>query len=132
MDKTRYELYTKGSYNLFLSNLKYLLETVGADKIRVMVPKIPKLNTYADVRLNYEILKSTGFTEIEIFDYIKIDKHKRISDVALKNKKDFVDVANNNFIKDYLISEIIIKIAPLLDSHMKNFPEELWKDIEFI
>ena len=34
MDKTRYELYTKGSYNLFLSNLKYLLETVGADKIR--------------------------------------------------------------------------------------------------
>lgn len=132
MDKTRYELYTKGSYNLFLSNLKYLLETVGADKIRVMIPKIPKLNTYADVRLNYEILKSTGFTEIEIFDYIEIDKHKRISDVALKNKKDFVDVANNNFIKDYLISEIIIKIAPLLDFHIKNFPEELWKDIEFI
>ena len=87
MDKTRYELYTKGSYNLFLSNLKYLLETVGADKIRVMVPKIPKLNTYADVRLNYEILKSTGFTEIEIFDYIEIDKHKIISDVALKNKR---------------------------------------------
>lgn len=132
MDKTRYELYTKGSYNLFLSNLKYLLETVGADKIRVMIPKILKLNTYADVRLNYEILKSTGFTEIEIFDYIEIDKHKRISDVALKNKKDFVDVANNNFIKDYLISEIIIKIAPLLDFHIKNFPEELWKDIEFI
>lgn len=39
------------------------------------------------------------FIEIEIFDYIEIDKHKRISDVALKNKKDFVDVANNNFIK---------------------------------
>jgi len=38
-DKTRYELYTKGSYNLFLSNLKYLLETVGEDKIRVRVPK---------------------------------------------------------------------------------------------
>ena len=73
-----------------------------------------------------------GFTEIEIFDYIKIDKHKRISDVALKNKNDIVDVANNNFIKDYLISEIIIKIAPLLDFHIKNFPEELWKDIEFI
>ena len=54
-----------------------------------MVPKIPKLNTCADVRLNYEILKSTGFTEIEIFDYIEIDKHKIISDVALKNKKDF-------------------------------------------
>lgn len=132
MDKTRYELYTKGSYDLFLSNLKYLLETVGADKIRVRVPKIPKLNTYADVRLNYELLKNMGFTEIEIFDYIEINKHKRISDVALKNKNDFVDVANNNFIKDYIISEIIIKIAPLLDFHIKNFPEELWKDIEFI
>ena len=132
MDKTRYELYTKGSYDLFLSNLKYLLETVGADKIRVRVPKIPKLNTYADVRLNYELLKNMGFTEIEIFDYIEIDKHKRISDVTLKNKNDFVDVANNNFIKDYIIFEIIIKIAPLLDYHIKNFPEELWKDIEFI
>ena len=132
MDKTRYELYTKGSYDLFLSNLKYLLETVGADKIRVRVPKIPKLNTYADVRLNYELLKNMGFTEIKIFDYIEIDKHKRISDVTLKNKNDFVDVANNNFIKDYIISEIIIKIAPLLDYHIKNFPEELWKDIEFI
>ena len=73
-----------------------------------------------------------GFTEIEILDYIKIDKHKRISNVALKNKNDIVDVANNNFIKDYIISEIIIKIAPLLDFHIKNFPEELWKDIEFI
>lgn len=132
MDKTRYELYTKGDYDLFLSNLKYLLETVGSDKIRVRVPKIPKLNTYADVRLNYEILKSMGFSQIEIFDYIEIDKHKKISEVALKNKQDFVDVANNNFIKDYIISEIILKITPLIDYHIKNFPEELWKDIEFI
>lgn len=132
MDKIRYELYTKGDYDLFLSNLKYLLETVGADRIRVRVPKIPKLNTYADVRSNYEILKSMGFSEIEIFDYIEIDKHKKISEIALKNKQDFVDVVNNNFIKDYIMTEIIIKIAPLLDFHIKNFPEELWKDIEFI
>ncbi len=132
MDKTRYELYTKGDYDLFLSNLKYLLETVGSDKIRVRVPKIPKLNTYADVRSNYEILKSMGFGEIEIFDYIEIDKHEKISEMALKNKQDFVDVANNNFIKDYIISEIILKVTPLIDFHIKNFPEELWKDIEFI
>ena len=132
MDKTRYELYTKGDYDLFLSNLKYLLETVGADKIRVRVPKIPKLNTYADVRSNHEILKNMGFTEIEIFGYIEIDKHERISDVALKNKQEFVDIANNNFIKDYIISEIILKIVPLLDFYIKNFPKELWKDIEFI
>lgn len=66
-----------------------------------------------------------GFTEIEIFDYIKIDKHKRISNVALKNKNDIVDVANNNFIKDYIISEIIIKIAPLLDFHIKKFSRRI-------
>ena len=83
-----------------------MLETVGADKIRVRVLKIPKLNTYADVRLNYELLKNMGFTEIEIFDYIEINKHKRISDVALKNKNDFVDVANNNFIKDKISQQL--------------------------
>lgn len=132
MDKTRYELYTRGDYDLFLSNLEYLLETVGPDKIRVRVPKIPKLNTYADVRSNYEVLKNMGFSEIEIFDYIEIDKHKKISETALKNKQDFVDVVNDNFIKDYIISEIILKVAPLLNFHIKNFPEELWKDIEFI
>ena len=90
------------------------------------------LNTYSDVRSNYEILKSMGFNEIEIFDYIEIDKHEKISETALKNKQDFVDVANNNFIKDYIISEIILKIAPTLDFHIKNFPEQLRKDIEFI
>lgn len=132
MDKNRYELYTKGDYDLFLSNLKFLLETVGSDKIRVRVPKIPKLNTYSDVRSNYEILKNMGFNEIEIFDYIEIDKHKKISENALKNKENFVDVVNNNFIKDYIISEIILKIIPLLDFHIKKFPEELRKDIEFI
>lgn len=132
MDKTRYELYTKGDYDLFLSNLKYLLETVGSDRIMVRVPKIPKLNTYADVRSNYEILKSMGFSEIEIFDYVEVDKHKKISEIALKNKQDFVDVVNNKFIEDYIISEIILKVAPLLDFHIKNFPEELRKDIEFI
>ena len=120
MDKTRYELYTKGDYDLFLSNLKYLLETVESDRIRVRVPKIPKLNTYADVRSNYEILKSMGFSEIEIFDYIEIDKHEKISEIALKNKQDFVDVVNNNFIKNYIITEIILKIAPLLDFHIKT------------
>ena len=132
MDKTRYELYTKGDYDLFLSNLKYLIETVESDRIRVRVPKIPKLNTYADVRSNYEILKSMGFSEIEIFDYIEIDKHEKISEIALKNKQEFVDIVNNNFIKDYIMTEIILKITPLLDFHIKNFPKELWKDIEFI
>ena len=123
MDKTRYELYTKGSYDLFLSNLKYLLETVGADKIRVRVPKIPKLNTYADVRLNYELLKNMGFTEIEIFDYIEINKHKRISDVALKNKNDFVDVAKYILSKSYKVDQSELRIYINLSGNKYNIVE---------
>lgn len=132
MDKTRYELYTKGDYDLFLSNLEYLLETVGADKIKVRVPKIPKLNTYADVRSNYSLLKEMGFNEIEIFDYIEINNHKKTSETALKNKQDFVKIVNNNFIKDYILNEIILKVVPLLNFYIKSFTKELWKDIEFI
>ncbi len=91
MDKTRYELYTKGDYDLFIDNLKYLLATAGSQKIRVRVPKIPKLNTGDDVKSNYEILKNMGFEDIDVFDYIEIENQKRISDVALKNKEDFLE-----------------------------------------
>ena len=109
-----------------------MLETVGADKIKVRVPKIPKLNTYTDVRSNYSLLKEMGFNEIEIFDYIEINNHKKTSETALKNKQDFVKIVNNTFIKDYILNEIILKVVPLLNFYIKSFTKELWKDIEFI
>ncbi len=132
MDKNRYELYTKGDYDLFLSNLKYLLENVGADKIRVRVPKIPKLNTLYDVRVNSEILKGMGFREIEVFNYIEVDEFEKISEIALRNKQEFVELMTNNFIKDFILSEIVLKVTPLIDFHIKCFPGYLWKNTEFI
>lgn len=91
MDKTRYELYTSGNYGLFINNLKYLLETVGSDKIRVRVPRIEGLNTDEDIKSNYQILKDMGFCDIEVFNYVEIEKYNKISDVAIKNKREFFE-----------------------------------------
>ena len=90
MDKTRYELYTKGNYELFLSNLTYILDEVGSDKIRVRVPLIPELNSKNDIESNFNILKNIGFKDIEVFPYVEIENYKKISDVALKNKQEFL------------------------------------------
>ena len=92
MDKTRYELYTKGNYDLFLSNLRYLLDNVGPDKIRVRVPLIPELNSKDDVESNFNFLKKMGFKDIEVFKYVEIENFKNISGVALKNRQDFLNL----------------------------------------
>ena len=92
MDKTRYELYTKGNYDLFLSNLVYLLDNVGPDKIRVRVPLIPELNSKEDVESNFNFLKKMGFKDIEVFKYVEIENFKNISDIALKNRQDFLNL----------------------------------------
>ena len=91
MDKRRYELYTKGNYDLFLSNLKFLKDTVGSNKIKVRVPLIPKLNSKSDVKSNCQILKKMGFNYIDVFNYIDIEDFKDISPIALKNKHDFLN-----------------------------------------
>lgn len=83
MDKTKYESYTKGSYDLFLSNLRYLIGNVSLDKITVRVPKIPKFNTEEDVKSNYNILKDMGFKNINVFEYIEC-RNDRIQYIELK------------------------------------------------
>lgn len=92
MNKKRYELYTKGNYKLFFSNLNYLLDNASSDKIRVRVPIIPKLNSKDDVELNVNILKKMGFKDIEVFNYVEIENFKKMSDVALKNRNDFLEL----------------------------------------
>lgn len=92
MDKRRYELYTKGNYDLFLSNLTYLLDNVGSDKIRVRVPLIPKLNSQTNLESNCQILKEMGFNDIDVFNYVDIEDFKDISEVALKNKYHFLEL----------------------------------------
>lgn len=96
MDKGRYELYTKGNYDIFLKNLIYLLKNTDAKKIKIRVPRIPKLHVLDDVKSNYRMLEDMGFENIEVFNYIEPIKIKKISDIALKNKNDFIDFLNKD------------------------------------
>ena len=97
MDKARYELYTKGDYNLFLNNLIYLKEHVNEDKIRVRVPIIKELHKSNEAELNYKKLKDMGFKNIEIFDYVdEIEKHNTVPSKALENKKEFLEKINKD------------------------------------
>ena len=92
MDKTRYELYTKGDYDLFLNNLTYLKDHVDADRIKVRVPIIKELHKSNEAEENHRILKNMGFKNIEIFHYYDIvEDHKPISETAIKNREEFLE-----------------------------------------
>lgn len=74
MNKERYEKYTKGSYDVFYNNLLYLLEKVGADRIKVRVPLIKDYNTKEEQEENVAILEKLGFNNIDVFDYVIRDE----------------------------------------------------------
>lgn len=71
MHKDIYQEYTSGDFNLMYSNLCFLLDKVGSDRILVRIPLIPKYNTEYIVNENQNILKQIGFTQLNIFNYIK-------------------------------------------------------------
>lgn len=92
MDKARYELYTKGDYDLFLNNLTYLKDHVDGDRIKVRVPIIKELHKSNEAEENHRILKDMGFENIEIFHYYDIvEDHKPISETAIKNREEFLE-----------------------------------------
>lgn len=90
MDKNRYELYTQGSYDLFLKNLEYLAGNADVEKITLRVPRIPRLHSSNEAEENYRILKNMGFKNIEIFDYVYPEAIKELSETALENKNKFL------------------------------------------
>lgn len=91
MNKERYELYTKGSFDLFENNLIKLLEVCGPDKIHVRVPVIPFLHKDEEYKENVLRLKELGFTRIEAFNYHNPSKKKKISENAKANMNAFLD-----------------------------------------
>lgn len=91
LDKKRYEIYTNGNYDLFYSNLKYLLEKVGPDKILVRVPNIKFLHQANEAQINHEKLKEMGFKNIEIFNYVMPEDIKVIPKEAIENKNYFIE-----------------------------------------
>ena len=92
MDKDRYELYTKGDYDVFLKNLIYLRDHVDSNRIKIRVPRIKGLHKSNEAEESARILRGMGFENIEIFDYEDdIEKHKKISEAAKRNKKEFLE-----------------------------------------
>lgn len=70
MDEERYRRYTGASCAQMSDNLRLLLETVGPDRILVRVPHIPHYNTVRDQSANAALLRSMGFEQLDLFDYV--------------------------------------------------------------
>lgn len=91
MNKARYEAYTKADYDRFYENLIYLKDKVDQDKILIKVPKIYGFHKNDEWKESIRVLKELGFKNIALFEYIDVSKHKQISDMAIKNRDEFVE-----------------------------------------
>ena len=70
MNPEIYRRYTGGDHSLMASNLRRLLDRVGADRIVVRVPLIPDYNTAEDQANSVSSLKALGITRFDLFPYI--------------------------------------------------------------
>lgn len=66
-----YRNYTGGNSSLVWDNLKFLLDSVGAERITVRVPLIPEFNTPENQKATAQRLKEMGITRLDIFSYQK-------------------------------------------------------------
>ena len=97
MNKERYELYTKGDYDRFYNNLKFLIGEVGSSGVTARVPVIPVLHKGKEYEENVKVLQDIGVESIEIFNYIDPSSRKDISSKALANREQIL-----NEIKKYI------------------------------
>ena len=65
-----YENYTGKNNALVLSNLEWILQQGGPERVTVRVPHIPNYNTDEDVARSIERIKSMGVKNIDEFQYI--------------------------------------------------------------
>lgn len=70
MDDEIYRSYTGGDAVRMKENLRFLLDTVGPERIHVRVPLIPGYNGEADQARSAEALKAMGVTKLELFSYV--------------------------------------------------------------
>lgn len=70
MNPEIYKAYTGKDNALVLSNLEWLLQNGGPDRIMVRVPHIPDFNTDEDVSKSIDRLKAMGVKDIDEFPYI--------------------------------------------------------------
>ena len=70
MNPEVYKAYTGKDNALVLSNLEWLLQNGGPDRIMVRVPHVPDFNTDEDVSKSIDRLKAMGVKDIDEFRYI--------------------------------------------------------------
>ena len=70
MDEEIYRRYTDGDGALMRENLRFLLGTVGPERLLVRVPRIPEYNTPEDQARSAEALRAMGVTKLDLFDYV--------------------------------------------------------------
>ncbi len=70
MDPEICRSYTGKDNSLMRENLRILLDAVGPERIIVRVPLIPEYNTKEDQARSAEMLRSMGFTKLDLFDYV--------------------------------------------------------------
>ena len=70
MNPEIYRRYTGGDHSLMASNLRRLLDRVGAERIVVRVPLIPDYNTTEDQANSVSSLKALGVTRFDLFPYV--------------------------------------------------------------
>ena len=71
MNPEIYEAYTGKNNEKVISNLKKLLSIVPQEKICIRIPRIPDFNTENDVEKSAAEIKQLGYSNIEVFDYVK-------------------------------------------------------------
>lgn len=74
-NNTIYQSYTGKSSVQMVENLKYLLHTVGPERVRVKVPHIPEYNTEVDWKKTIAKLQEIGVTQIQELDYMTEEIH---------------------------------------------------------
>lgn len=70
MDGEIYLRYTGGDAALMRENLRFLLESVGPERVLVRVPHIPQYNTPEDQRRSADALRAMGATRLDLFEYV--------------------------------------------------------------
>ena len=70
MNPEIYHAYTGGDQALMESNLRFLIEKAGPERVVVRVPLIPEYNTEEDQQNSVNRLKELGVTRFDVFQYV--------------------------------------------------------------
>ena len=70
MDPEIYHNYTGGDESLMESNLRFLIEKAGPERVVVRVPLIPDYNDEEKREKSIEKLKAMGVERMDIFSYV--------------------------------------------------------------